>query len=407
MDSVVIAPIDNPEGASRTAHQRVLEIRFTGSGSEYFRIWSVNLLLILVSLGLYYPFAKARRIRYFYANTLVDGQALSFHGDPWKMFRGFVLLVVLMAVYSLARYLWPAAAVPALVVLCAVWPVLWRASMQFRLSNTAWRGLRMGFSGSLKNAYLALTPFYLPLIAFVALSQWMIPAAADAAAAEPAAGPQFSGWVFAPMALMLLAGPWAMALIKRYQHGGYRLANQQCQMALPAGRLYVLALKALFLTIVFAVGAAILIGVVFGAVFGGSAAAVGGHSEGMKPWAGLVGGAIGLLAYAAYFVVIGPFLACRMQNLVWDATRSQSVQFHSRLSFKPLLWLTLKNWSLVALTLSLYRPFAAVNTARMRLEAVSLSLDGDLATWAAPSAQGLADASGEIAGDFFGIDMGL
>jgi uncharacterized membrane protein YjgN (DUF898 family) len=45
--------------------QRQLPIRFTGSGSEYFRIWAVNLLLIVVTLGLYLPFAKARRIRYF------------------------------------------------------------------------------------------------------------------------------------------------------------------------------------------------------------------------------------------------------------------------------------------------------------------------------------------------------
>jgi len=54
---------------------RVLQIRFTGSGSEYFRIWAVNPLLILVTLGLYLPFAKGRRIRHFHANTLVDGQA--------------------------------------------------------------------------------------------------------------------------------------------------------------------------------------------------------------------------------------------------------------------------------------------------------------------------------------------
>jgi uncharacterized membrane protein YjgN (DUF898 family) len=80
--------------------RRTLEIRFTGSGSEYFRIWAVNMLLTLVTLGFYLPFAKARRIRYFYANTLVDGQALSFHGDPWKMFRGYVLLVVLMGLYA-------------------------------------------------------------------------------------------------------------------------------------------------------------------------------------------------------------------------------------------------------------------------------------------------------------------
>ena len=43
-------------------------VAFTASGSEYFRIWIVNLLLIIVTLGLYLPFAKARRLRYFYAN---------------------------------------------------------------------------------------------------------------------------------------------------------------------------------------------------------------------------------------------------------------------------------------------------------------------------------------------------
>ncbi|MGH8034242.1 MAG: DUF898 family protein, partial [Lysobacterales bacterium] len=32
-------------------------IEFTGSGSEYFRIWVVNLLLLLVTFGIYYPWA--------------------------------------------------------------------------------------------------------------------------------------------------------------------------------------------------------------------------------------------------------------------------------------------------------------------------------------------------------------
>ena len=62
-----------------------LEIRFTGSGSEYFRIWIVNLLLCIVTLSLYRPWAKVRRLRYFYANTLVDGHAFDFHGNPKKM----------------------------------------------------------------------------------------------------------------------------------------------------------------------------------------------------------------------------------------------------------------------------------------------------------------------------------
>jgi uncharacterized membrane protein YjgN (DUF898 family) len=76
------SPDDAPE-------PRVLEIRFTGSGSEYFRIWAVNLLFILLSCGLYLPFAKIRRIRYLYANTLIDGEALAFHGDARKDVSGF------------------------------------------------------------------------------------------------------------------------------------------------------------------------------------------------------------------------------------------------------------------------------------------------------------------------------
>ena len=64
-----------------------LPIVFSGSGSEYFRIWIVNLLLMLVTLGIYYPWAKARRLRYFMGNTLIGGQPLGFHGDPKKMFK--------------------------------------------------------------------------------------------------------------------------------------------------------------------------------------------------------------------------------------------------------------------------------------------------------------------------------
>jgi hypothetical protein len=44
-----------------------LKVEFTGSGSEYFRIWIVNLLLTIVTLSLYRPFAKARRLAYFHA----------------------------------------------------------------------------------------------------------------------------------------------------------------------------------------------------------------------------------------------------------------------------------------------------------------------------------------------------
>ncbi|MFT6387486.1 MAG: hypothetical protein ACJAUP_000857 [Cellvibrionaceae bacterium] len=41
-------------------------LRFEGKGFEYFKIWMVNILLTIVTLGLYYPWAKVRHLRYFY-----------------------------------------------------------------------------------------------------------------------------------------------------------------------------------------------------------------------------------------------------------------------------------------------------------------------------------------------------
>jgi uncharacterized membrane protein YjgN (DUF898 family) len=70
--------------------------------------------------------------------------------------------------------------------------------------------------------------------------------------------------------------------------------------------------------------------------------------------------------------------------------------------------LTLKNLMLTLLTLGLYRPFAAVATARLRLDAVSLELSGDVDEWLSGLDQAAAqDAAGDLAGDFFGIDLGL
>ncbi|MEN9912439.1 MAG: hypothetical protein RI956_883, partial [Pseudomonadota bacterium] len=55
-------------------------VSFTGTGSEYFKIWIVNLLLTIISFGIYYPWAKVRKNKYIYSNTLVDGVAFDYLG---------------------------------------------------------------------------------------------------------------------------------------------------------------------------------------------------------------------------------------------------------------------------------------------------------------------------------------
>lgn len=54
-----------------------IPFRFTGTGSEYFRIWIVNWLLTLLTLGIYSAWAKVRRIQFFTATPSWRARVLS------------------------------------------------------------------------------------------------------------------------------------------------------------------------------------------------------------------------------------------------------------------------------------------------------------------------------------------
>ena len=66
--------------ATRTLSARDIQpFYFTGTGGEYFRIWIVNLILSILTLGIYSAWAKVRTNRYFYGNTQVDDTGFEYH----------------------------------------------------------------------------------------------------------------------------------------------------------------------------------------------------------------------------------------------------------------------------------------------------------------------------------------
>ncbi|MGP3593973.1 YjgN family protein [Vagococcus sp. WN89Y] len=72
---------------------------FQGSGKGYFLVWLVNILLTLVTLGLYLPWALVRARRYFYQNTELNGQRFSYHATGRSIFVGWLCLLALYAVF--------------------------------------------------------------------------------------------------------------------------------------------------------------------------------------------------------------------------------------------------------------------------------------------------------------------
>jgi uncharacterized membrane protein YjgN (DUF898 family) len=381
---------------SAEIRDHLLDIRFTGSGSEYFRIWIVNLLLMLVTLSLYYPWAKVRRLRYFYGNTLIDGHPLDFHGNPLKMLRGYLLVGLLLGLYSVAGNFSPLAGLAAFAIVAAIWPALLKSSLQFRLANTSWRGLRFRFTGTVGGAYRAMLPLFVPglliLAALVAVPDQRRPPLWYAA---------FAGLVTLATVAVL---PWLWFKLKQYQHRNYALGQLQTELRTGTWAFYKVFLKTVgvFLAALVALSAVV---VALGAL-GLAGWLPGRSSAGMAAaaLAALLAGALGLVAVQ---IVPRPYFTSRMQNLLWSRTGNSSMRFRSKLRFRPLLALTVKNWLLMLLTLGLYWPFASVALTRMRLQAVSVITRVDPADLLDDARSAEGEAAGDAAGDLFGLDIGL
>lgn len=388
---------------TQPAPANTLSIAFTGSGSEYFRIWIVNLLLTLVTLGIYYPWAKVRRVRYFHGNTRVGGEPLGYHADPKKMLKGYLLVGVLLVLYSGAGHFHAVAGLVAFVAVMLIWPALLKSSMQFRLANTSWRGLRFSFTGDLRGSYKAMIPLFLPALCLVT-SLVFVPDRNK----PPNWYLYVTVGVFAALALL---GPWLFQRLKAYQHNHYALASQHTRFMGTVGNFYKLSFKVLGVYLAVMLAVCVLAGVVgvVLAIAGSTRLAplMRGFSE-KSPWMiYLAMAAIFLFTMLTFVALIQPYITARMQNLVWNNTHSQDIQLSSRLKARSMLWLSIKNWFLVVCTLGLYWPFAAIARARMQLETMGIASQISLDALVSQGHSNEGEAAGDAAGDLFGLDIGF
>jgi uncharacterized membrane protein YjgN (DUF898 family) len=131
------------------------KLTFKGHGSELLGIWIVNFLLTVITLGLYYPWAKVRSLKFFFGNTELAGSSFSFTGNGTEIFMGFIkaLLIIIAAyvIYFLMFFMnMPIlGGLILLVVFVFLIPVAIHGTLRYRLSRTAWRGIHMGYRGEI------------------------------------------------------------------------------------------------------------------------------------------------------------------------------------------------------------------------------------------------------------------
>lgn len=154
-------------GDTSLGQDRVLDVRFTGTAKEYFGIWIVNILLSIITLGIYSAWAKVRRKRYFNGNTWVAGHNFEYHANPVSILKGRIIVFVLFVAYNLTANLAPEVAGGLTLILAIVLPWLINKGLSFNARMTSYRNVRFGFEGSYWKALLSLV--ILPFVGFLSL----------------------------------------------------------------------------------------------------------------------------------------------------------------------------------------------------------------------------------------------
>lgn len=163
-------------------HNPLKRLSFTGKGGDLFVVLLVNWLLTAVTLGLYYPWAKVRKLGWYYGNTTLDGHPFHFHGTGREMFRGFIKAVGLMLlIYGPYVYvnmshdfqwLWPALGILMIGSLFFI-PLAIHGTYRYRASRSSWRGIHFGYRGELKELYtICIRDGLLTLITFGIYGSW-------------------------------------------------------------------------------------------------------------------------------------------------------------------------------------------------------------------------------------------
>lgn len=347
-----------------------LPIVFSGSGGEYFRVWIVNVLLTVVTLGIYAAWAKVRTRRYFYANTSLAGHAFEYLANPKRILIGNLIVVGAFVLFNVAGTISPLLQIPLMLGIAVAVPWVIVKSMLFNARNSAWRGLRFGFTGTYGEA----------LVVFVLL----------------------------PLAVPLTLGllwPYVVQRRREWMTRAHRFGATPFGFNGEAGDVYLIYVKAALFFIAPVITYLIVMTMGVGAAMvghgTGGEAAVGAAMMGLSVVMPVL-----FFAGAISFFAGTCFLRARMFTFAWSHSSVGPHRFTAAMRARDLMGLQIVNLLVTVISLGLAWPWVAARTARFQLSRIALIPGGSLDDFVG-AAQPEAGALGEAAGDFLDFDIGF
>ncbi len=310
---------------------------FTGSASEYFGVWIVNILLTIITLGIYSAWAKVRTKRYFYGNTTILGRVFEYHATGMQIFLGRLIVIGFIIVINVLNFVNPLFSGLTTIVVLVALPWLIKRGLRFNARVTSYRNVRFDFVGSAWGAFLAV--MLGSMVAFISFG------------------------ILAP-----LASRWLWRYIFNNFRYGDRPFSTDARLKSLYGIWWVPALMVLL-------GAALL-----GLLAAGAISAANNIEDPDAMAAALAFSPLHF-AFLLLFVVYGAaglIYRIGVRNVVWSAARLDGR--HMLLSDAPrwrYAWVAISNVVVTVLTLGLMRPWAAVRMARFMCAYTGITIVGD------------------------------
>lgn len=342
-------------------------VKFTGLGSEYFKIWSVNVLLTILTLGLYYPWAKVRTQRYFNGNTVLDDARFEYHATGRQLFPSYIVSVLVLIVYMLYNHFYPAVSFVVFGLLSLVLPWLLWKSLQFNFKMTSYRNVRFGFVGSLTESYTIY--FWIPFLIFAV--------AVGGAIFVPVLG----GIV--AVILFMVFFPISTVLVHNYLLNNLVFGQKEFNADIEYTPVIKVFIKAqalgLMMVVLFS-----LITLVFGlGIDKVDVSSLLNQSQViddeflmsmLSTWQiviiGMMFGYLVITSYVTSYIEVN-----NRRYIASKAALSETILFESSMQTKTLLWIKVTNLIMLVVTVGLAYPWTRVRLTRYRVESMTVKAD--------------------------------
>jgi len=325
--------------------QRRLGFEFRGEGGEYFKIWIVNVLLTILTLGVYSAWAKVRTNRYFYSNLYLDDNNFRYLADPITILKGRIIAVVSLVLFTLVSSQNDIAALVLSVIFLFAIPFFVNQGLIFSNRMSAYNNIQFRFKGTYREAFLAI--YVWPIIGMITLG---------------------------------ILYPLALLRVNQYVVRNSAYGTSDFEFSATYRDYGIIFLIAFGLILVFAIPVGIL-----GAM--------------MPSWEQYLTlpMTLGYLGVYIYFSV-------DITNLYFSCTKLLEHEFESKLEIRGFSKVFLSNLFFIVITLGLFLPVAKVRMTKYLASCIALNTAGSLDNFAAAEKENIS-ALGEEFGQVF--DFGI